>query len=168
MIKKRTSAGQLPALRTQFFPRTHLVVVSCNSLEGGVVANRGDETVFLSHIILFNTASNEWASQRFPNNKQLAPNAFLKVSSPWGQGFEGAFARGVSAQDLPILVNKAAAMTTCARMVFFARNVPMYEEEIAKSAGPTLNQYPCGIDGAKDTPEACTKWVNNKTSPFRL
>ncbi len=28
--------------------------------------------------------------------------------------------------------------------------------------GPT--QYPCGFDGAKDTPEACTQWVNNKTS----
>jgi hypothetical protein len=136
------TAGQLPALRTQFFPRTNLVVVSCNSLEGGVVANLGDDTVFLSHIILFNTDSKEWVAQRFPINQQIAPNSFLKVPSPWDQGFEGTFARGVSAHDLPILINKAAATTPCARIVLFARNDAMYEEELAKAGGPTLNTLP--------------------------
>jgi hypothetical protein len=136
------TAGQLPSLRTQLFPRTHLVVVSCNSLEGGVVANLGDGTVFLSHIILFNIESKEWVAQRFPINQQLAPNSFLKVPSPWHQGFEGTFARGVSAHDLAILARKAAATTPCARIVLFARNDPMYEEELARAGGPTLNTLP--------------------------
>jgi hypothetical protein len=65
----------------------------------------------------------------------------LKVPPPWDQGFEGTFARGVSAHDLPVLVNKAAAMT-CARIALFARNDPMYEEELAKAGGPTLNTLP--------------------------
>jgi ribosomal protein L40E len=135
--------GQLPTLRAKLFPRTKIAVVSCNSLEGGVVANLGDETVFLSHIILFNTESKEWVAQRFPINQSLAPNSFLKVSSPWAEGFTGTFARGVSTQQLPALVNKAAGPDpSCVRMALFAQNDPMYREELAKAGGPTLTTLP--------------------------
>jgi len=135
--------GQLPSLRTQLFPRTKLVVISCNSLEGGVVANVGDETLFLSHIVLFNTGSKEWVAQRFPINQSLAPDAFLRVPSPWTEGFDGTFVRGASAQRLSELINKAAGgNAACFRLVLFAQTDPMYRDELAKAGGPTLNTLP--------------------------
>lgn len=136
-------AGQIPTLRTTFLPRTHIVVLGCNSLEGGLFANLGDETVFLSHVILFNTESQQWVAQRFPINQQLAPNSFLRVPSPWGDGLNGTFARGIRTDALSILIHKAAAgATPCVRMAFFARNDQMYEEELAKAGGSTLNTLP--------------------------
>ncbi len=136
--------GQIPTLRTTFFPRTKIAVLGCNSLEGGVFANLGDETVYLSHVILFNTESQHWVAQRFPINQQLAPNSFLRVLSPWGEGFNGTFTRGARADTLSILINKAAAgdAAPCVRIAFFARNDPMYEEELAKAGGSTLNTLP--------------------------
>jgi hypothetical protein len=132
--------SQLPKLRAQLFPRTQLVVISCNSLEGGVVANLGDEEVFVSHVLLFNTGSEHWVGQRFPINESLAPNGFLKVASPWDKTFQkGTWVRSVSAHELAALVDKAAALDSpCVRMVLFAQNDPMYEE-LTKAGGPTLN-----------------------------
>ena len=135
--------GQLPTLRAQLFPRTKPVVVSCNSLEGGVVVNLGDDTLFLSHVILFNTESSEWVAQRFPINQSLSPKTFLKFASPWDKGFSGTWVRGASAQDLHVLVNEAAAADPmCVRMILFAQNDPMYSEELAKAGGATLNTLP--------------------------
>lgn len=135
--------GQLPSLRTQLFPRTKLVVISCNTLEGGVVANVGDETLFLSHIIHFNTGSKEWVAQRFPINQSLSSNGFLRVPSPWAEGLDGTFVRGASAQRISELITKAAGANAASfRLVLFAENDPMYREELARAGGPTLNRLP--------------------------
>src|SRR5919106_574268 len=62
---------QLPTLRILVWPREDVRVTAANSLTGGVVANRGDHEVFVSHIVLFMTGRSKWTTHRFPVDESL-------------------------------------------------------------------------------------------------
>ena len=82
---------QLPTLRILVWPREDVRVTAANSLTGGVVANRGDHEVFVSHIVLFMTGRSKWTTHRFPVDESLAPGKFLRVEAPSNRGFEKGF-----------------------------------------------------------------------------
>lgn len=139
------TASQLPHLKAQFFPRTNLVILRCNSLDGGVVASFGDDTVFLSELVLspvYHVRHLQWFSQIFPINSAIKPGHFLQIRSPWPKGFDAVFDKHVSATEFPILFNKAVVPSDpdCVRIVMFIKNDPRYRDVVRE--GPTVTFLP--------------------------
>jgi hypothetical protein len=130
--------SQLPTVRVLVWPREDVRVVAANSLSGGVVVNRGDHEVFVSHILLFMTNRSTWEAQRFPIDESLPPGKFLRVAKPKTDFDPGFFVRGVKAANFEKFMENVLSDSTCFQIAFSALDDPLYRET-AHAAGPTLN-----------------------------
>jgi hypothetical protein len=133
----------LPTVRILLWPREDVQVVTANPLQGATIVNFGDHEVFVSHIVLFMTGrTSNWIAQHFPVDDSLAPGKLLRVAAPRTGDFDsGFFVRGVEAAKWEKFVDQAYSDKQCFQILLFAVNDPFFQE-MAESAGPSLNQVP--------------------------
>jgi hypothetical protein len=138
------SSAQVPRWLAEFFPRTEIIALACNSTDGAVLCNAGNDPVFVSHVMLFSKGQ-EWVAQELPVNKTLEPGKFLKVLSP-APPFKGHLVRKATQEQLQQIVRLAAGSSgkgDCARIVIFAKTDPKFRE-VSEMAGPALTTIGAG------------------------
>jgi hypothetical protein len=131
---------------SEFFSRSNLHLIECNSLKSAVIVNSGDAEVFISHIILFPTGKPpEWTAPRLDFGEVLAPGQFLKKEFP-ADRIQGTaiFVRGLDDGQFQKLMARAAATDPCVEAAFFAEGDSFLQELGAMAGERKPNSFEVG------------------------
>jgi hypothetical protein len=132
--------SQLPTVRRVIWPKEDVQAVAASTIDRVVIANRGDEEVFVSQVRFFMTGRSTWTAPGFPVDQNIAPGKLLRVERPGQLPFdEGQFIRGIDPKDWDAFIDHALADRSCFLIVIFATIDPLYRDLQSASQTTALN-----------------------------
>ena len=146
-------------VRTAFWYRDDVQIISANTLTSAVVVNRGDGEVFISHLIFTMPGRNSnWSAPRLVFEERLPAGQFVRREFPKSKLDSGYFVRGISNADFENLIARAANGDPCFELAFFERSDSLLNE--LQQASPTLNRFEVG--------GYLQYWGLSKTTPINV
>ena len=129
------------SLRSTIWPTEDVRVLEANSTGIAVVANFGDQDVYISHLIFFMSGrTSNWQAPQIRFQERLAPGAIVRKEFPNQLSPATSIARGVSEQALEDLIVKAASGDKCVKLGFFLDTDPALLL-LSQMGGPTINKF---------------------------
>jgi len=127
------------------FGRDDVRLITANTLSSGVVVNRGDREVFVSHLLLIMPGrSGNWQAPRPIFEERLPVGQFLRREFPRARLQESAeFVRGLGTLDFEKLLTRAANGDPCLELAFFVAQDSLLRE-LSQMGGPTVNTFEVG------------------------
>ena len=127
------------------WPTEELRLVSCNTLGSAVLANRGDDDVFISHLILSMPGrSTDWQAKRLDVKEFVKAGGILRREFPKSViSGPAEFIRAANSDEFNKLVSRAANGDPCLELAMFTANDDFFTE-LKKMAGPQLNTFEVG------------------------
>jgi hypothetical protein len=119
-------------------------VVSASSLSSAVILNRGDNEVFVSHLILTMPGrTTDWVALRLVFEERLPSGQFVSRKFPESTLHSGQFVHGLNAADFDKLIARAAHSDPCVELVLSTASDSLLRETM-QAGGPTLNTFGVG------------------------
>jgi hypothetical protein len=127
----------------QFFLREDVRLVACDSMQAAVVQNKGDEEVFVSHLLLWMTGrTSGWIAQGLDINERLPPGQFLKSDfGPSRIKGKALFVHGLNDADFQKLMTRAAAEDPCVEAIFYSNSDSGLRDMTEMNRGRPLNTF---------------------------
>lgn len=116
-------------------------LISCSTINGAVVVNRGEREVFVSRMLLYMAGrSSSWVAPELIFQESLPAGHFLQKKFAPSKIDEGRFIRGLNRGEFEKVLERASNHDPCLEPAFFSLNDNSLRD-LESMAGPTLNTF---------------------------